>query len=196
VQAESDRHSVQRARVVRAGRPNHCRGANCGTQAAAATQADACGLRSEHIALILEGYERQNSSSPACGTAWVRAFNHIFESDQRGAAGVVCVCRSSSRHGKPASKVTSYRAITVTNRILAVMYCAFLDVASAFDSVCREDLTVKLYSVGIRGKVLAFLRASPLMRYTRSIRSEGVLDDEVRLAGVSQGTVGPRSASR
>jgi hypothetical protein len=71
-------------------------------------------------------------------------------------------------------------------------YCAFLDVPSAFDSVCREELTVKLYQVGIRGKVLAYLRASPLMSYTRSIRSEGVLDDGVwsDSRGVSQGTVG------
>jgi Reverse transcriptase (RNA-dependent DNA polymerase) len=212
--------------------------------------ADACGFRSEHIALILEGYERDALPLLPAVAAWVHAFNHIFDTSevpQEWCRQVIIALHKG--HGKPASKVTSYRAITVTNRILAVMdriihnrlaefaearglfgdeqygwrkkrsteqavavllwviearamsgptvaqrrtYCAFLDVASAFDSVCREDLTVKLYQAGIRGKVLAYLRASPLMSYTRSIRSEGVLDDGVwsDSRGVSQGTVG------
>jgi hypothetical protein len=41
--------------------------------------ADACGFRSEHIALILEGYERHDLPRLPAVTAWVRAFNHIFE---------------------------------------------------------------------------------------------------------------------
>ncbi len=79
-------------------------------------------------------------------------------------------------HGKPAHKRTSYRPITITNRILACMdrsiqnwlaqfaeerglfvdeqymqaerrtYFVILDVTSAFDSVCRKEMIVKLYS--------------------------------------------------
>ncbi len=40
--------------------------------------ADACGFRSEHIALILEGYERDALPLLPAVTAWVHAFNHIF----------------------------------------------------------------------------------------------------------------------
>ena len=89
------------------------------------------------------------------------------------------------------------RAMSGTTQAERRTYCAFLDVASALDSVCREDLIVKLYSEAIRGKVLAYLRASPLMSLTRSVRCAGQPLNEAGVwsdtRGVSQGTVGAPS---
>ncbi len=76
--------------------------------------ADACGFRSEHIALILEGYERDALPLLPAVTAWVHAFNHIFDTSevpQEWCRQVIIALHKG--HGKPASKVTSYRAITV-----------------------------------------------------------------------------------
>ena len=82
------------------------------------------------------------------------------------------------------------RAMSGTTVAARTTYAAFLDVKSAFDSVSRERLTVLLYDCGIRGRVLAYLRASGLMNYNRVVRmdgeslAEGVWSDT---RGVAQG---------
>ena len=59
-----------------------------------------------------------------------------------------------------------------------------------FDSVSREALTIRLFDAGIRGRVLAYLRASPMMDNVRTLMGDplGVQWSDTR--GVSQGTVG------
>ena len=86
--------------------------------------------------------------------------------------------------------VMESRAMSGATVAARTTYAAFLDVKSAFDSVSREHLTVRLYDCGVRGRVLAYLRASGLMSYSRVVRmdgeplTEGVWSDT---RGVAQG---------
>ena len=73
-------------------------------------------------------------------------------------------------------------------------YCAFLDCRSAFDSVWHEGLCVRMYRHGIRGRALAYLRASPLMSSLRTVRCGDASIDVSRAwrdtRGVAQGVIG------
>ena len=94
-----------------------------------------------------------------------------------------------------ATLVFALEAAVLSGRTAATRrtFCAFLDVKSAFDSVSREGLTVKLFAAGVRGRTLAYLRRSPLVDAVRTVlcgdepMDEGTWSDT---QGVSQGVVG------
>ena len=73
-------------------------------------------------------------------------------------------------------------------------WAAFLDCKSAFDSVWHEGLCVRLFKLGIRGRALSYLRASPLMSSRRSVRCGDAPIDESSAwrdtRGVAQGVIG------
>ncbi|MBM3273262.1 reverse transcriptase family protein [Candidatus Kaiserbacteria bacterium] len=201
---------------------------------------------------MLEGAAKDELEELPAVKAWVLAFNKIWRSfgDEIPTEWLrQVVIPLYKGHGRPPGVVQSYRGISITHHIEAVLhriiinrladyadqldiptdsqfgfrqdmnteqaiaqlrwlledrvlrgrsarerrtYCAFLDVRSAFDSVWREGLCVKLFDHGVRGRTLAYLRHGPLMAAQRTVRVEGAPKGSAwsDTRGVAQGVVG------
>jgi len=216
--------------------------------------ADASGFRAEHMLHMLAGVREAEAEHLPAVKAWLKAFNKVWRSFGREVPENwlrQIIIPLYKGHGRPPNVAQSYRGISVTHHVEAVLhrividrlakfadernvptdsqfgfraamnteqaiaqlrwllearvmqgrtaqkrrtFCAFLDVRSAFDSVWREGLIVKLFEHGIRGRTLAYLKHGPLMSSTRTVRvGNAPLDEEHAWSdtrGVAQGVIG------
>jgi hypothetical protein len=145
--------------------------------------------------------EKATSYRPVCVTAHIQAvMDRVIVNRLQGFAAETGILQDEQYGFQPVRScehAVSILTMLVESRAMAgatsaerTTYACFLDVKAAFDSVSRERLTVALYDCGIRGRTLAYLRASGLMKYNRVVRMDGEpLDEGVwsDTRGVAQG---------